>query len=170
MEAFHKDESFYEASPGLSVFLHHSVMTLSRISQASKSSELIFTKVKCFFVLSISLKLNLCLKFHQCLRIFFKYLSLYPTITVHVHWMVHQLSTYFKDQYSSWQILGACSLVFKTLCSDSAECRNKSGGSGRPNLNMCLLFPYYKYVILKMSVPKMSFNIRFMLPYKIINL
>ena len=144
-------------SAGLSVFLHHSVMTLSRISQASKSSELIFTKVKCFFVLSISLKLNLCLKFHQCLRIFFKYLSLYPTITV--HWMVHQLSTYFKDQYSSWQILGACSLVFKTLCSDSAECRNKSGGSGRPNLNMCLLFPYYRYVILIMSVPKMSFNI-----------
>ena len=125
-------------------------------------------KSKMFFRSFHLIEIEFVFQFHQCLRIFFKYLSLYPTITV--HWMVHQLSTYFKDQYSSWQILGACSLVFKTLCSDSAECRNKSGGSGRPNLNMCLLFPYYKYVILKMSVPKMSFNIRFMLPYKIINL
>jgi len=104
MEAFHKDEGFCEASPGLSVFLHHSVMTLSRISQASKYSELIFTKVKYFFVLSISLKLNLCLKFHQCLRIFLKYLSLYPTITVHVlGWCINcQLSSKINTHHGKF--------------------------------------------------------------------
>merc|ERR1719195_2206427 len=100
METFHKDLKFLRGIPRPECFSP----SLSHDPFKNISGLKIFTVnlyKSNFFFLSFSL----CFKFHQCLRVFVKYLSLYPTTTV--HWMVHQLSTYFKDPYSSWQILAA---------------------------------------------------------------